>query len=329
MDDKNTRKLFIVWLAIVILGLAALYFVWLLGDVIPRAGSITGYGTVHQCEINGMKCYHYTIRNDEGIIFDSGLGSVQPYIFLDGRDVIVLGNGRTGGYSYDLDTGEEKPFTYDEYKEKYPFKLLSPFTKVEKVEPVKIDTGTDDIIAYDMSAIRENYWIWSARTYKISDNEKSADEFRFFNTSASKPVFQVNDNVWTIYYTEGGLHKCQEYDSESRKISYDYVLYEDDSVYVEQLTELFHIWQIASDEDHIVTAGFVNTEPASIKDCNDAYLIARREVDIPYNLVTFRIDVSSEIEFWEVTFSQKEDQDATAMAVYLNKQGITEMIRRN
>lgn len=72
----------------------------------------------------------------------------------------------------------------------------------------------------------------------------------------------------------------------------------------------------------------MNVEPVTIKDCNDAYLVAKNEVSSPHDPVTFRFDVNStlSVDWWEVTFGRKDDPDAPSTIVYMDGEGRTEPI---
>jgi hypothetical protein len=66
-------------------------------------------------------------------------------------------------------------------------------------------------------------------------------------------------------------------------------------------------------------------------DCNDAYLRAKNEVSIPYDLVTFRFDFRitngyAQVDRWEVTFSTKDDPTAQNAIVYMDGDGVTELV---
>ena len=58
---------------------------------------------------------------------------------------------------------------------------------------------------------------------------------------------------------------------------------------------------------------------------------AKNEVNTPYDLVTFRFEFQlqnniAEVIGWEVTFSTKDDPTAPNTVVYMNGDGVTELV---
>ena len=330
-DDKRTLKLLILVAGILTIGMTAYYLVWNFTGLLPRVGSATEYATVYQVKYEGLTGYCYEVHNETKTIYRSMIES-QPYIFQDGRDVIVKLQYADEYYFYNLDTEKERVVTRKEYEELFPIKWYYPFTTVEKTQITKLNPEMDDVLVLEAVSKYDAHWYWFVTNPDAGMNE---DPFWFDGESETLPVCTQEGDIRTIFYTEEGQSRCKEFNSKTGWDSYAYNLYDDNKVYVERLTDIMDYYAVMNDAlnsgSNLKTTGFVNTQPVNIIDCNDAYMHAKNEVTIPYDLVTFRFDFRlpnniAEIIGWEVTFSTKDDPTAPKEIVYMNGDGVTELV---
>ena len=298
---------FILVLMIVCLVIAA-YLVWNVG-LHHQGGSMTPYADVYSFQVENAPGWRYVLRNDNGILYRSGLCLEPVYIYEENGTLIVLdAPGSESAECYDLATGEA--WTQQE------FVWRNPFAKTKNIITKPIYAGNSrHAQAWDISAEDGGFWCWL-----VNDTQ---GEPIWDGTSETPPEFEGDDTFLTVYYTEEGQEYCYEFSPEEGWRSYDYALFEDRTVYVEQLTDLFTLYNVELPEN-VRTTGFTNTEPVELTDCNSAYLRAKAEVKIPYDLVTFRFEVHGyDIAYWEVTFSQKNDPDGAAQTIYMDNSGVT------
>ena len=173
-----------------------------------------------------------------------------------------------------------------------------------------------------MSVGDEPHWCW------IAKDDKGA--ILWSEESETAPEVQEDDENFTIFYTQEGMPLCMEFDPVNSESSYNYALFEDGTVYVEQLIDWLQPEDYDDTDKIMQESGFINTEPAEeITGCNAAYLRAKNEVTIPYDLVTFKGQVGSgNIYRWMVTFSMKNNSDAPAQSVFMGEDGVTFLILR-
>lgn len=330
MDDKRTLKLLILLAGLLTIGSTAYYLVWNFTDILPRVGSVTEYATVFQVQYNGATGYCYEIHNETETIYRSPIDTA-PYIRQSGRDVIVKLQGADEYYIYNLDTEKERVITMDEYEEKYPILWYYPFTYLEKRQFTELNPENDDVLVLEASSSFDDYWYWF-----IKDHYGDSDEQLFWlGESETLPECTREGDIRTVFFTEEGQTRCKEFNSKTGWESHIYNLYDDNKVYVEQLTDILNYYDGMYDDlysnRNVKTTGFVNTKPVKIGDCNEAYMHAKNEVSIPYDLVTFRFDFwiennIAQVDRWEVTFSTKDDPTAPNAVVYMNGDGVTELV---
>ena len=145
-----------------------------------------------------------------------------------------------------------------------------------------------------------------------------------YNYCSNNPVSRVDPT---------GMLDGEYYGWDGKYLGTDNI--DDNKVYVEQLTDIIDYHDVMNDAlnsgSNVKTTGFVNTKPVDLEDCNSAYMHAKNEITIPYDLVTFRFDFRlqnniAEIIGWEVTFSTKDDPTAPKEIVYMNGDGVTELV---
>ena len=279
-----------------------------------KVGSVTDYATVYSYRIAGKTLYRYEIRNDSGVIDRSEISDAIPYIWQEGDQVRlhVKEDGDVYIFDYDLPTG-----TFTRSSANYTF--LDPFSKIQKVKTVQLDTNCKNALVYDISAQGEPSWFW----YAMESDDKTGWDWS--GESTTVPRVEPSADGFTIFYTQDGLSLCKEFDTENCTSSHEYALFEDDRVYVEQAIGTMQTEDYP--DDTAKTSGLVNTEPIEIADCNAAYLRAKAEVTIPYDLVTFlgNVDLDAmKISYWAVTFSQKDDQtNGVYQTVHMDGEGRT------
>ena len=311
MKEKRFPAVLIVCLLAFLLtaGCGALYLVWNFTSLIPRVGSVTPNAKVYAFPLGNMTGYRYVLYRDDEIVYRSIVEDVPPYIFEhDGIFVISQGDGYTNAETYDPKN--------DSWGSERVTGFLNPFAKTQHLITKPVYAGESNCAcAWDISAGDGGLWYWA-----VNDTQ---GELIWDGTSETPPEFEGDDTFLTVYYTEEGQEFCYEFAPESGWRSYDYALYENRTVYVEQLTDFFTLYYMEFPES-ARTTGFVNTEPTELTDCNSAYFRAKAEVSIPYDLVTFRFELHGyDIENWEVTFSQKDDPEGAAQTVYMTGDGVT------
>ena len=327
MKNNSSAVKVLLMILIVIIFPIGIYLFWNFGNVMQKVGSVTDYATVYSYRIAGKTLYRYEIRNDEGVIDRSDISVAVPYIWQEGDQVRlhVKEDGEVYIFDYDLPTGTFTRSTAD-------YVFLDPFSKIQKVKTVKLDTNCKNALVYDISAQGEPSWLWYAtesgdKTGLNLFASKSEDEncWGWSEESTTAPRVETYDDGFTIFYTQDGLSLCKEFDTKNRSSSYEYALFEDGRVYVEQAIDTMQPEDYP--DDTAKTSDFVNTEPIEIADCNAAYLRAKAEVTIPYDLVTFRANVdlrAMKMSYWAVTFSQKNDPtNGTYQTVHMDGEGRT------
>lgn len=331
MDDKRTLKLIILLAGLLSIGATAYYLVWNFTEILPRVGSTTEYATVFQVEYNGMTGYCYEIHNETETVYRSPI-DLMPYIRQSGRDVIVKIQSVNEYYIYNLDTGKERVITTEEYEERYPIIWYYPFTSLEKTKFTELNPENNDVLVLETRSKLDDYWYWFLQD---PDGGTKEEPFWLAGESETLPVCTQEGDIRTIFFTEEGQPSCKEFNTKTGWESNTYKLYDDNKVYVEQLTEILNYYDGMYDDlysnRNVKTTGFVNTQPVKIGDCNEAYMHAKNEVSIPYDLVRFRFDFQindyyAQVDRWEVTFSMKDDPGAPNAVVYMNGDGVTELV---
>ena len=312
---KIPASVFFLLLIAVLLPVGA-YLLWNFGNVLPKVGSVTDHATVYSYDVGAYSLYRYEICSDTDVLVRSDLDTVPPYLWQDGDRVFLLEHDDSGTYQscFDLTTGEEQ-------SDDTAYAFLDPFSHIEKIKTVPVDTGCDYAKVYDLSADGAPCWYWEAL------DSKHSSDWLWCGQSDTVPEVRSDEGGYTIFFTEEGLPKCQEFDLVDDSSSHDYALFEDGTIYVEQA--IGSMPKMSEFTGTFREDGFVNTEPAEIADCNAAYLRAANEVTIPYDLVTFCGDVDlteMRIGHWAVTFGQKDDPDGASQTVFMDGDGVTYLI---
>ena len=159
--------------------------------------------------------------------------------------------------------------------------------------------------------------LWSSFSITKPEVIQSGEEISLIYTARD----EIQESVYLFWPREG-------------KRSYDYHLYENGTVYVEQLMKDFNFYFIDYDNQIADRNNFVNTEPCGeLHPLDEVYLRAKKEINIPYSLVTFRADYilnseeeSVDFRYWEVTFSQMDNPEGKTQIVYLTGDGKTVLI---
>ena len=314
MKENSFSVKILLAIFIVFIFPAGIYLFWNFGNVMQKVGSVTDYATVYSYRIAGKTLYRYEVRNDEGIIDRSDISDAVPYLWQDGDRVMlhVKEEGDVYIFEYDLATGR---LTSSDAN----YTFLDPFSKIQKVKTVSLDTDCKNALVYDISAQGEPGWFW----YAMDSEDKSGWDWSGESTTA--PRVETSADGFTIFYTRDGLSLCKEFDTRDSSSSHEYALFEDGSVYVEQA--IGNMQAEDYPDDTAKTSGFVNTEPIDIADLNAAYLRAKAEVTIPYDLVTFLANAdlrAMKMSYWAVKFSQKNDpRNGEYQIVHMDGEGRT------
>ncbi len=320
MNTQKSSKTPRILLALAVTLPCAVYLLWTFANIPPHVGSVTDYGTVYAYQLDGYTLYQSVIRNDSGVIDTGIIGYEVPYIYQDGDTVILA---ETSGFEQDYTVYDLKTGTILDFVNHAPApRLRNPFSKIEHVKTVKVDTGTPYVQVYDLSAKGEPLWYW-----KTADS--NWDEL-WCDRSETAPEIKADGDLLTVFFTEEGLPKCREFNVATGHSSYDYVLYEDGRIYVEQAIDDIETEDYDETGKQVQTTGFVNTVPKEIADLIDAYLRAKDEVTIPYDLVRIHANYSLDgFTAWEIIFSDKSDPDTALARVFMDNDGIPYLILRS
>ena len=309
---KTSPVIFLLVIAALLLPVSG-YLFWNFSGILPVVGSVTDHATVRSYRVGSTTLYSYTIRNDSEILESSELSEYIPYLWEKDGHVLLreMDGGEVYLYDYDLTTGSMTGC------DSMPL-FMNPFSTLEKNRPVPIETGVSNVKFYEISDQGKTRWYWEAED---SDGKTAWD---WCGESETKPEASENETRFTVFFTEEGMPLCREFDLESGVCSHDFSLYEDGRVYVEQAIGSMPPYLYP--DDSVLSARYVNTEPTEIEGCNDAYQIAKNEVTIPYDLVTFCGNVNIQecmIDRWAVCFFFFFKPDAAVQTVYMDGHGVT------
>ena len=204
MEEERTRSWLAIWgvgFSIVLIGL---YLVWTFTSLIPRVGSATKLATVYEVKLGDEKQYAFSLKNREGkTFFCSAFAPNRPYIYEDGDRLIILEyDSKKETYCYDLH------YLYFCPAERKLF--LNPFTKVEKVDVEKLETGFKAAEAYEIDFNTEDKYFW-----KVKDNE---GKVILSDYSETVPRFEGNEELIMVQYTKDNVEMTKDFDIKRSKM---------------------------------------------------------------------------------------------------------------
>ena len=318
-EKRHTARIILLPLLALLLA-AGIYLVWNFANFPPRVGSVTDSGTVYSYKLGKRTLYRYVIRKDGNIVYDNGLSCDIPYLYQQDGSVIVCEtegdrNVFLAAYDAENDVFQDAPETW----------LYNPFSRIEHIRPETHDTGNGYAVYYDISIDGKPQWFWEAWD--------DAGELIWCDESSTIPEVRPADKGaagFAVYYTdpesEDELLLFREFDPLNGDMSDEYGLYENGTVYVTQAIEAMQSWEYGDPPRPPEEMGFVNLDPVEIVDLNDAYLRAKNEVTIPYDLVEFHASIDVEalkVVVWDVIFSQRNAPDGMYQSVLMDGEGRT------
>ena len=320
-------------LLIPILSVAVAYAVYdYLGA--SRVGSSSKLGEVYSTRFAGHKGYVWCLRDRNGNVLTHGMSDDKPYIFEKGDTVSITFSERGFGldneyYTETYDLTQNPAAVLDEPAERPLLDLLT-YTGHRRFPDV--DTGSAYIPVKDITLNGHTLYHWGMQ----GEN----GELEWSQGSKTIPEVVSDGQEIEVYYTgyadsfyatdADGQAYLMYFEPESGWCSHDYALFEDGRVKVEQAMGSYSFHNILYYDGK--TDGFVNDGPVEDPDnfygCIPVYERAKAEVTKPYDLVTFRIDLTMgtnpEILSYEVTFADEETDDRTI--VYLTADGETLLV---
>lgn len=323
-----------VWgfLFLLLLLTVLLWYLYFCGSV----GSSTKYGAVYKTKFQGETLYQWYVFGTDGSVVDYGMTTDKPHISEDNGRVDLVLKSEDGAFmdvtNYFLDSGMVDHSIYG-HSEQFSEGRL----KLGRNKGIPMKSGSSYAEVMDFTLHDIPFYCWCVRDtdgeYLWDGTSTVPPEIR---EVSAPPEASLCLTIVYVYYTENGTDLCQVFYPRESDFSHVYSMYEDRTVLVEHLTELFDWYRLTYDESLAKTDGFVNVyRDKEITTVDDAYLRAKEEVTIPYSIVTFRFDINTEFEilWWEVTFSQKregsffpDDTDGQVQTVYMDKYGVTQLI---
>jgi len=300
-----------------------------------RIGSDTDFGAVCKLNYQGQSLYHWYIFNEDGTVKDDDITTAEPYIWQDGNRISLALQERDGkDFKSDM-FFQNAEFQYyyldDDEIDLTPVEVPAISKKLEvrseKIEAVESGSEYVRINRFVVPEIQNSLYSWA-----VCDawGEELWDDF-----STIPPVVIADGDEIELFYQERDENQesVMIFHPQDGHFSHSCHTEENRTVYVEQAMEIFDFPSMEYDEKFAETENFVNTDTCQkICSVDDAYLRAKNEVTIPYDLVTFRTDFAipnHEVEFryWEVTFSSlKKFPNSKIQTVYLTGDGKTVLI---
>ncbi len=295
-----------------------------------RTGSDTKYGAVCMTIFQGKIFYQWCVFNPDGSVRDSDITMWKPYIWekddhvkllLTTTDPEMLGLNEKKDYFNRYYRCYDFPPDGGDMEEGFPdIPEISNNLKLDFHAVSKMKTNSPYVEVYDCSFHHVPWYYYIA--FDV-DHEEAQNEF-----SDTLPEVQEQPNgklhiIYTSHYDH--TERLSIFDPQGEDFSYDYILYENRTVFLEDHVGDFYFTPDAYHHAH--TDHFINTEPCEIlTSLEDVYFRARNEISIPYSLVTFCRQGILYPSYWKVTFSQMDHPEKESQTVYLTGEGITVLL---